>query len=206
MLINSLKYSLHIIFHPFDGFWDMKYEKKGSIKAAVTLVLLLITARIFKRQATGFIFNDNDIKSLNIMYEFRFVILSMLLWCIANWCLTTLMDGEGSFKDIFMATSYAFTPMVVIYFPLTLASNFLLMEEKEFFTFFEGLALVWFCWLLWIGIMTVHHYSVKKTVITIFLTLVAMGVIIFLGLITLQLFERVSEFVLTACKEILYRM
>lgn len=206
MLINSLKYSLHVIFHPFDGFWDLKHEKRGNAKAATILVLLLVFVRIFKRQATGFIFNTNDIKTLNVMYELRFVVLSLLIWCVSNWCLTSLMDGEGSFKDIYITTAYAMTPMIIIYFPLTILSNFLLIEEKEFYTFFNGLAMVWFCWLLWIGIMTVHQYTVKKTIITIFLTLASMGIIIFLGLVSLQLFEWVSRFVVSVIREVLYRM
>ena len=204
-MIESLRHSLHIMIHPFDGFFDLKYEKKGSIKASLILLLLLILSRIFKRQAAGFIFSSNNIKTLNIMYEFRIVLISIMLWCIANWCLTTLMDGEGSFKDIFMATAYSVTPMIVIYMPLTIAGNFLLMEEAEFYRFFEVLAVVWFVWLLWIGIMTVHQYSVKKTVFTIFLTLAGMGIIIFISMISLHLFEEVSTFAVTVFTEIFYR-
>ena len=28
--MNDFKFAYHIMFHPFDGFWDMKYEKKGK--------------------------------------------------------------------------------------------------------------------------------------------------------------------------------
>ena len=35
---QSLRYALHVITHPFDGFWDLIHEKKGSIAAANTFL------------------------------------------------------------------------------------------------------------------------------------------------------------------------
>ena len=46
------------------------------------------------------------------------------LWTISNWCLTTLFDGEGSYKDIFIATCYSLMPLVIILIPTTIASTF----------------------------------------------------------------------------------
>ena len=46
-LLSSLRYSLYVIFHPFDGFWDLSREKRGSLGAAniiVFLVCLLYTS------------------------------------------------------------------------------------------------------------------------------------------------------------------
>ncbi len=40
-------------------------------------------------------------------------VVLFIIWCIANWCLTTLMDGKGKFNHIYMATAYAFTPYVL---------------------------------------------------------------------------------------------
>ena len=43
-LYDSVKYSRHVIFHPFDGFWDLKHERRGSVSAAtVILVLVCLT-------------------------------------------------------------------------------------------------------------------------------------------------------------------
>ena len=32
--IDSMKYALHVITHPFDGFWDLIHEKRGTMAAA----------------------------------------------------------------------------------------------------------------------------------------------------------------------------
>ena len=44
---KTLKYSLYTITHPFDGFWDLTHEKRGSIAAANILTLLLVFTKIW---------------------------------------------------------------------------------------------------------------------------------------------------------------
>ena len=55
--IQSLKFALYCITHPFDGFWDLTHEKRGSIAAANTILILTLIVRIMKLQYTSFIFN-----------------------------------------------------------------------------------------------------------------------------------------------------
>lgn len=59
-LLKELKYSLYIMIHPFDGFYDLKFEKRGSMKSAGILYLLFVLSVIIKRQLTGYLFNPND--------------------------------------------------------------------------------------------------------------------------------------------------
>ena len=44
--LETLRYALYVITHPLDGFWDLTHEKRGSIAAANTIVLLTVLARI----------------------------------------------------------------------------------------------------------------------------------------------------------------
>ena len=52
--LETLRYALYVITHPLDGFWDLTHEKRGSIAAANTIVLLTVLARIMKLQYTSF--------------------------------------------------------------------------------------------------------------------------------------------------------
>ena len=45
---ESLRYSLHVITHPFDGFWDLIHEKKGPLAAAHTFLFLFLVVRVMK--------------------------------------------------------------------------------------------------------------------------------------------------------------
>lgn len=205
-LLNSLRYSLHLIFHPFDGFWDLKHEKRGSVKASIVILISLILTFIFRRQLTGFLFNHNDLKRLNIFNEVMSVVIPFVLWCVANWCLTTLMDGEGSFKDIFIATAYALVPLVLINIPLILVSRMLILEEGSFYSFFLSVSVFWSGALIVLGTMTVHQYSMAKTIVTSLLIIVGMGLIIFIGLLFFSLLQQMFGFVYVIYRELAFRL
>lgn len=205
-LFKGLTYSLHVIIHPFDGFWDLKHEKRGGMKSALLILALLIATFILKRQYTGYLFNPDTFSRLNLLLELVRVILPFLLWCIANWCLTTLMDGEGSFKDIVIAMSYALTPLIVVNIPLIFLSRILTIEEGAYYNFFNGLASVWAGFLAVTGIMIVHQYSFRKTITTGILTIVGMGIIIFIGVLFFNLIQQILMTFYTIYREVYFRL
>ena len=42
---DSLLYSFHVIFHPFDGFWCAQREGKGDVRAA-SIIIAVVTALV----------------------------------------------------------------------------------------------------------------------------------------------------------------
>jgi hypothetical protein len=206
VLLKQLRYSLYLIFHPFDGFWDLKHERRGSRKAATVILLILVINSILKTQFTGFLYNsDYDGISLNIFTEFAIVVGTFMLWCIANWSLTTLMDGEGTFGDIYMVSAYALTPLVLIGIPLTLLSNIMTNDLATFYTLLNGIAVIWSGFLMLSGLLVVHQYTLSKTIFTAILIVVAMAVIVFLGLLFFNLISQVFSFFVELYWEITLR-
>ena len=203
---ESLKYSLYIIFHPFKGFWDLKHEKRGNLSAAVIIVALVTFTYIFMRQYTGFIFNPRDLDRLNIITEILSVIIPFILWSIVNWSLTTLMEGKGSLKDVFITSAYALTPIVLINIPITIISNFLIMEEGAFYYFFTTLSFGWFLFLLFFGLMTIHEYDTGKNFFTSVLTICGMLFVIFISILFFNLVEQVGAFAAEIYYELAYRL
>ncbi|MBR3990785.1 MAG: YIP1 family protein, partial [Clostridia bacterium] len=110
-LKEELLYAFHVIFHPFDGFWDLKHEKRGSVKSATIILMITVLAFFYRSIGSGYIINQSNTKAQNVVGTILAVILPLALWAIANWCLTTLFDGEGSMKDIYIACCYALTPL-----------------------------------------------------------------------------------------------
>lgn len=195
-VLKQLKYAFTLIFHPFDGFWDLKHEKRGSVTAALIIVALLCVQQVFKTQFTGFIFNpDYDGVSLNVLKECAIVIATFFLYCIANWSLTTLMDGEGSFGDIVMASGYAMAPFFIIGFPLIFISNIMTENLAAFYNLLIYLSIGWSAILMLSSILVIHQYSLAKTILTAILIVVAMCVIIFLCLLFFNLISQMFSFV-----------
>ncbi|WP_459965812.1 Yip1 family protein [Paenibacillus sp. JCM 10914] len=200
------KHPFYVLLHPFQGFWDLKYENKGKLRVALVILLLLTVSTIVLRQFAGFVVNFNYPYDLNSIYELQNIVLPFFLWCVANWSLTTLMDGEGKFKEIVMASGYALLPLVLIRFSNTLISNVITLRESAFYYMLDTIAVLWFVWLLFIGIMTVHQYTVTKTIVTMLLTILVMGIITFLGLLFFSLLQEMLGFVLSIYTEISLRI
>ena len=204
-LWQEVRYAFTLIFHPFNGFWDIKHEKRGGMRAMWVFLAAVILVRIFSRQLTGYLFNSNDTMQFNFFLEIAQVLVLFLLWCTANWCLTSLMDGEGSFKDICIATSYALVPYILIQFPLILVSNILSGRESAFYEFFVALSLIWSGALLVFGVMVTHQYSLLKTVLTVAFTVAGMAMIVFIALLLINLVGQMAGFAVNMYRELTFR-
>ncbi len=202
---QELIYVFHVIFHPFDGYWDLKHEKRGSVRAAITFLALTIVAFYYQAIGQGYIMNPTKQYS-TIGGVALSVLVPLALWIVANWCLTTLFDGEGSFKDIFVATCYALLPLVLIMIPTTIASNFVLANEVDILGLLNAIAFIWAGMLLFFGMMVTHDYSMGKNVLITLSTILGMVIIMFIALLFSTLLGKVVGFVTNIVTEIQYRM
>ncbi|MDU0330319.1 MULTISPECIES: YIP1 family protein [Paenibacillus] len=202
------RFPLRLIIHPFEGFWDLKYnlDRKFTLMISFGVLLLLVLTNILGSQYRGFIVNIYNPEQMNSIMEVLYVIIPVLFWCVANWSLTTLMDGEGKFVEIFTSTCFALLPLILIQFPWIWLSNLISLEEAAFFHFSNSAALLWFIFLLFIGNMTVHQFSPSKTMGTILLTLVAMGFMAFICLLFFSLVQQIVAFVSVIYQELVMRI
>lgn len=200
------KMPLRTMVRPFSSFWELKYENKGKVAIAVSILLMLVVTMILKRQYAGFIVNFNKPTELSSIDELKFIVLPFLLFCVSNWSLTTLMDGEGKFKEIVTATGYAALPLVIVFLPQIGISNFMTEAESPFYYLLDSIAYLWFAWLLFVGTMTVHQYSIGKTVATLFLTVLVMAFIVFLGILCFSLVQQMATFIQALYREIIVRL
>ncbi|WEK54747.1 MAG: Yip1 family protein [Candidatus Cohnella colombiensis] len=200
-----IKYPFYVVLHPFKGFWDLKYERLGTLGIAMAILFLVSLAEMFQYQYAGFVVNKNPPMSFNSLIQLRNIILPFFLWCVANWSLTTLMDGEGKFKEIIIATAYSTLPIFLLFVPATIYSRFITLEETAFYYYLNTFAIIWFMYLLFVATMTVHQYTVAKTLVTIFLTIVCMGFIIFLGMLFFSLIQQMYSFFYTIYRELQFR-
>lgn len=201
---EEIVYGFWVLFHPFDGFWDLKHEQRGSIRGSIFWIILLIISFQYRTMSSGYLVNPTR-EIGNVVVTVLSVLLPIFLWCIANWCLTTLFDGEGSFRDIFIATSYALIPMVLFTIPLTIASHFVLVTELEVISFLYGLSYVWTGFLIFFGSMVTHDYTFGKNVLVCLGSIVGIAFILFLALLFVSLINRIIGFIYSIINEIYLR-
>ena len=202
---EELIYAFHIMTHPFDGFWDLKHEKRGSVRSAYIILVITILAFFYQTVGTGYIF-AGETAGVDVFMTLASVSVPLLLWVIANWCLTTLFDGEGTLKDVFIASCYSLLPLPLFIIPTTLISNVLVTEEASMISLINGIAFMWMGILLFFGMMITHGYSVGKGAVTALGTIVGMVFIMFIAVLFSTLVTKVISFVYNIIDEVHYRM
>jgi len=201
--IEWLKYS---VTHIGEGFEDMKWKKAGSLKLAFLTVLLLFFGLIARERLSGFQFGSIDEKTFSIVpYAVRSIV-SFSAWTIGNWAVCTLLDGEGTLRNICIYSAYSLVPYTAQLYINTLFSHILTGDEKIFMDIVEIVCTVWSMVLVFTALKTVHRYSVLKTATAVVLTLFAMFIMLFLLVLFASLLQQIWQFVSAVFTEIFYRL
>ena len=202
---EELLFAFHVIFHPFDGFWDLKHEKRGSLRAAIVYVVITVVVFFYQAIGSGYLVNPHG-SYTTIFAQALSVLVPLFLWVVANWCLTTLFDGEGSFKDIFIACGYSLVPLILMVVPCTIYTNFALLEELDITDLLVTVGFIWTMLLIFVGMMVTHDYTLSKNFITSLGTIVAMVFIMFVAILFTTLVGKIISFITNIVTEISYRM
>ncbi len=105
-----------------------------------------------------------------------------------------------------MAACYCLTPYPLMQFPLMIFSNFVTVEEAEFYSVLSALSLVW-CALLFIAAMgQIHEYSMGKNLLFMVATLFAMLVMIFILMLFFSMISQGVAYFISLGKELLFRL
>lgn len=204
-MLKTLRYSLYVITHPLDGFWDLTHEKRGSVAAANLIIIMTFLTKIWKMQYTSFLFIEVNWEKVNIFKEILKIVLPLYIGVLANWGLTTLFDGKGRMQDIYMAVGYALTPYVIIQLPLIVFSNLITLEEGAFYYYTGTFSVLWCAMLIVSAVMMIHDFSFSKTLAVLIATAVGMLVIIFLLLLFFSLISDGAAYFISLYKEAVFR-
>ena len=204
--VASMKYAKYVLFHPFDGFWDLTHEKRGSFAAATTYLVLFLITRVVQLMFTNFQFINAPLQYVNVFEQSLSLLLPFLILCLANWSMTTLFDGKGRFIDIYIAMCYALVPYTLIQLPLVFVSNIISFDEAAFYTVLMSASTAWCLFLVFVGLMQVHDYGPGKTMIFVVVTIVGALIIIFLLLVFFSLLGDALSYFISLYREIAFRL
>jgi hypothetical protein len=202
---KTLKYAFYVSTHPLDGFWDLTHEKRGSIAAANVIISLAVILEVMRITLTNFQFITVNMEFFNSIIVVMRILLPVGLWTLANWGLTTLMDGKGRMSEIYMGICYALTPYVIINAFLIVLSHLITFEEGAVYWVLVSFAALWTGILILAAMMMIHDYSIIKTLLSSFLTIVGMGVIVFVFVIFFSLVSDAVAYFISLYRELLFR-
>jgi hypothetical protein len=196
---------MYILVKPFDGFYAMKYQNEGTLKLAFMNFFLVLISYAINDQYASLVVNPQNPLELNSLLHWAMLTGALILFCVSNWSVTSLTDGEGKLKDIFMAVCYAMTPLVLTIVPATILSRFLSAEEAGFYYMLMSVGVAYFVFLVFAGLIVVHNYPLAKAALTVVLTFIALLVIVFFITFLLTLWQQLWVFVYSIYTELMFR-
>jgi len=177
---KELLYSLYTMRRPLDGFWDLVHEKRGSMAAAHTLVALMFITNLMWIVLTSFQFIPVNMETFNAWWVLGMNVVPILLFSVANWCLTTLFDGKGKLSHIYMGYAYALAPQILINIIQIPLSHVITFDEGAMFWMLSSVSYFWFLLLLMCAMKEIHDYSFSKAILTSVLSLAVISIMVFI--------------------------
>ena len=203
---DKLHYWGYSLVHPFDGFFEIRFRNHGSMLIATLLLVAYAVLNCLKFQYTGFPMNMNNVDEMDALSLFISVVSVVALFTVSNWTVTTLFNGKGKMKDIFIVVCYSLTVPLIGDALVTFASNFVTLEEVMILTSVQMVCYVYFAFLVIAGLTTIHEYGFGGSIMSIIMSIVAAAIILFIGILIFTMLERMISFFTSVFEELMRRL
>ena len=170
------------------------------------IILAWVIIKVIEYDFTGFAFSINRSVDFNMPVQLVLTVGVFVAFVISNWFISVLFEGKGTIKDIIAIVSYSLIPYLVSQLIKIVLTNFLVPSESVFITIVTTIGLIWTIVVMFLGLMTIHEYSVGKTVFSILLTFVGIIIIVFIVILLYSLLQQLTNFISSVYREIIFRM
>lgn len=203
--VNSMSLYKRVLSKPNDVFYNMKVKHNVTLLNATIILLLSFLTIFVSKHITAFLFYDGY-KELISNPEIIITSVSFfVLYIIANFLITSILDGEGTFKEIYIATIYSFAPYILCTLIAALLTNVLTINEVFFIQLLGMIGIVGTVVLIIIKNIEIHNYNFSESVKVLLLTIVTMVILLIVTISLYTLFNQMIIFVVSMIKEVLAR-
>ena len=197
---------LFFLRHPIDGVYYLKIGQRGSVTAASILYLTALLVYMVCRGLTSFVFGGGYSYYNDPFAILLIVIVPSVLFLAGSYLISSIHDGEGSFRAVYVAFGYCLSMFILCWPILTLLSHAFTLTEIFIYRLLAFLILGYTGILIFISIKEAHVYNLRKTVANILLTLFFMVVAILAAIILYILWRELLSFLSEVFEEVRYRV
>ena len=202
-LIEDLLYIFRVMRHPLDSFYEIKKGNKGSLLASIILFFIIFIVYMWYLTGKDFIYQYVAIEDI----DFNSVVLGffglVFLFIICNYLVTSITDGEGTFKNIFMMAVYSAGPLLISFILVTLLSYVVTYNEAFLLRLIHTVGIGWSAINLFLGVSEVHNYTFINTVKSILITVAFMVIFIIFWIIVIVMWEQLYNFFEAIIREVI---
>lgn len=198
---TELRDGLYAMFHPYEGFYRMK-ERKISLVVVALIVATAIAANLYSVFGASLLVHPYDIAKVNIPYTVGFLIVPWATWVIANYLVSAVKGGEGRFREVLQASSFALLPYIALTVAGTAVSNVIVYPEWVVFELIQKIMWIWIAVMLFVLTQVTHNFDFMETGKNIAVTLFTIGVIWIFAGIMMALGANLYEFIQQIFREV----
>lgn len=202
-IIGEIGYAFKCARHPINRYYDIRVGKNGSVVAATIIYVVFFAVYMVYQTSKGFIYQFTDIEDMDIGAVVVGFFAILILFVICNYLVTSITDGDGTFKQVYMIPAYGVMPLMISMI-VTIGMSYVLTYNESFIlTVIMIVGGAWTVSAIFEGLSTVHDYDFKNTVLSLIITAVFMLIAAIVVLIVIIMWEQLSDFLLTVGKEVI---
>ncbi len=205
-VFDEMMYLFSFLRHPSDATYAIKREERVGYVPATILLVLYFVAYIFYIYNLNFLFNPRILTEINMAEEMARVLLPIVLWVFANYLIGSIREGEGRFKDVYVASIFSLAPLFITLPLLTVFSWGLTYNEGFLVDFIMTVAVMVTAIYFFFMVKEVHFYSVKETVQSILISAFTMALLVLGTFIVYILLNELASLIRDIFMEVFYRV
>ncbi|BBI31604.1 YIP1 family protein [Cohnella abietis] len=200
---GEIRDSLYLMFHPYNGFYRLK-DRNVSYGVIGFILLLALGVHTWSIFASGFIAYPYELGFYNIPLSFAFKIVPWVTWVVANYLVSAVKGGEGRFREVLQASTFAIVPYIVITIPVTILTNFVVLEEWIIIDLINQSMWVWIIVLFFVMTQVIHNFEFTEAIKNAVITLFTIGVIWLFFTIVSGLVYNFYDFIIQIYREVTF--
>ncbi|QAY65351.1 YIP1 family protein [Paenibacillus protaetiae] len=202
---KKLGHVFTIARHPVDGFYGIRHEQKANLLSSLIILIAAAAAFGYMQAGTNFVFNPKVHVGIDLLPQMVQFFGLWFGWVVSNYLVSSLLRGEGRFRDVFYGSCYALFPIILIGIPVTYLSNALTLDESAIYHFLKLAAVIWVVLLAVWMVQGVHNYTFIESVFIILLSIFTLLIIVILIFLFVSLSYELVNFIKSIYQEVIIR-
>ncbi|MCF7925794.1 MAG: hypothetical protein K9L26_04600 [Candidatus Izimaplasma sp.] len=204
-LIDESLYLFTYLRHPSDATYEIKREGRISYFSATVVYVIFYLLYIIYIYNLSFLFNHRVIADINVLEETLKIFLPFILWVGANYLVSSIREGEGRFKDVYITTIFALAPYFMMLPVITLLSQVMTYNEAFLIDMLQIVSIAVTLLYFFFMVKETHFYNVKETLVSIFISFFTMIMVLLSTFIIYILINELFTLIIDIVMEVIYR-
>ena len=201
-VLKDFAYAAKTPMHPMNSYYEIRKNRQGSVLGATVIYIVFFVLFMAYQTSKGFVYQMQKVEDMDIGSIVIGFLLMLGLSIVCNYLVTSINDGDGTFRQIYMIPAYGLLPAMISLLTVTVVSYGMTETEAFLLTIIMLIGVVWSAITIFVGLQTVHDYTFGETVKSVIITIVFMVILAIVAIILSIMWDSLYSFIKSFGKEL----